>query len=265
MGVFPLTIEPNLHGMAIQEGADDSLSDQQVIKLGLEANNDGINNITEIGNNVNNPIDSDNDSIIDAPEYAKIAHNAQIGMGLKLISGDFVELKTTSNWALKAITSADMRHKVDNLESIEDIANTDSTLGNPELAYHYGNISFSTDQKNSESTDNSRHITLNFSTDIPEKLLRYSIEAPGESERYCLIPNTAWQRLDTNSIVITIVDGSASDIEQQVNDTMSLSIAITGNNLGGIQRNDHVSVGSLNWLIILSMILLITLRFFALN
>ncbi|WP_022940407.1 choice-of-anchor U domain-containing protein [Psychromonas hadalis] len=269
-GVFPLTIEPDLRGTAVQKGADsdgDGLSDQQAIELGLEPNDndsdkDGIDNITEIGNDVSNPIDSDNDGIIDALEYGEAANDAQIGMGLKLVSGDFVELKTASNWALKAIMSGDMQHRVDNLDSIEDIANTDSTLGDPGLTYHYGNISFNTYQTNSASTDDSSTVTFNFSTALPEKLLLYSIEATGESELYRLMPTSAWQRLGTNSIAITVVDGSASDIDQQVNGTISLSIAITGNNLGDIQRNDHVSAGSLHWLLILSMMLLIILRFY---
>ncbi|PKG39243.1 choice-of-anchor U domain-containing protein [Psychromonas sp. Urea-02u-13] len=265
--VFPLTIEPDLQGVAVQALVDsnnDGLTDQIALTLGLDPSNndsdqDGLDNISEIGADVNTPLDSDNDGIIDALEFSEYAFNAQVGKALTLISGDYVNLTSSSTWALTAIMAGSMQHKVDNLENINDIVNTDSTLGDPGLDYNYGNISFTSYQIESDNRATNTTITLNFSTPLPDKLLLYSIQPDSENGSYHLLAAETWQRIDNKSIVITMSDGGISDIDQIINGRVSLSIAITGNNLGGIQRDENSSAGSFSWLLIL-MLLSLNLR-----
>ena len=177
VGVFPLTIEPDLHGFAYKDGVDsnnDGITDKQAIALGLDPNSDdndhdGILDHIEIGENVDNPLDSDNDGIINALEYGDNANHAHTGQGLRLISDDFVTLQADPTWSFSAIKSGNMHHQVDNLDSIEDIINTDSTLGDPGLDYNLGNISFTLKPNSNDTTSEHSKITLTFSTELPKK------------------------------------------------------------------------------------------------
>ena len=263
-GVFPLTIEPDMRGIAVQEGVDnngDGLTDKQALALGLDpstsdTDKDGIDDRDELGADINNPLDTDKDGLIDALEYGDSARSPHLGTGLSLISADSLSLSVNPSWKLSAIAAGNMRKEVDNITDNKDIANTDSTLGDPGLNYDLGNISFTLSQVAEAEVLGAVKVRLTLSRPLPDKLLVYSIEPRGGSENYSLMPTSSWSIIDSNTLEISVMDGGDRDIDGEQNQRLSLSIAITGNNIGDVKRTEHhgITGGSLGSTLILLLL-----------
>lgn len=264
--VFPLTIEPDMHGIAYQLAADsnnDGLSDQQALLLGLnptlyDTDNDGIDDIIELGNNLIQPIDYDNDSIIDALEYGNSATDAQVAHGLTLISGDMLTLKSGSNWFVTKVGNASMETPVDNTTDNSDIVNTDSTSGTPGLNYNFGHIDFELSLDEQKQHSNVALITLDFSSDLPKNLVVYSLEKAELGNTYSLVSEQNWQRLSNNSIVVTLYNDDVRDLNEKNHYTLAGSIAIAGNTIGNVTRKEDG--GSVGYLLISFILLSFMIR-----
>ncbi|GAA3922855.1 hypothetical protein [Litoribacillus peritrichatus] len=262
-GVFPLTIEPDFRGFATLEGSDsnnDGLTDERAQALGLDPklndnDGDGINDTIELGDDFNNPLDTDGDGVIDALEYGDAAQNPQLAEGIKLISGDELSLSTENNWVLTAVAVGSMQLEVDNIEDVDDIVNKDSTLGDPGLKYSLGNISFTASLPDGLPPSDAVSVRFTLSSPLPEKPLVYSIEAQG-SGKYALLPTEDWKVIDPNTMEITCYNGSSRDIDGEYDQRMSASIAITGNTIGGVKRDD-TSAGGGSFSLVLFVLLVI--------
>ncbi|MCP4325150.1 MAG: hypothetical protein GY787_25555 [Alteromonadales bacterium] len=261
-GVFPLTIEPDLHGSAFQLAADsnnDGLSDQQALLLGLsptlyDSDGDGIDDIIELGSDSSQPIDQDNDSIIDALEYGNNATNGQIAHGLKLISNDILTLSSETGWFVTKLTTASMESPVNNTTNNDDIVNTDATLGAPGLNYKFGHIDFELSLGQDLQYAEMASITLEFSSKLPDKLVLYSLERTESGNAYSLLSEQSWQKLSDNSIVVTLYNDDARDLQSQNPDSLAGSIALAENSLGQISRTEQA--GSIAWLLTLLLLCL---------
>ena len=266
--VFPLTIEPDMHGIAYQLAADsnnDGLSDQQALSLGLsptsyDTDSDGIDDIIELGNNVTQPIDSDHDSIIDALEYGNSATDAQVAHGLTLISSDMLTLRSESDWFITKVSNASMETPVDNTTDNNDIVNTDSTLGAPGLNYFFGHIDFELSLAEQKQHANVALITLELSSDLPEKLVVYSLEKTLSGNIYSLVSEQHWQRLSNNSLVVTLYNDDVRDLNEKNHSILAGSIAIAENTIGNVTRKENGgSIGYLISLILLSFMIRVLL------
>ncbi|UCZ57312.1 hypothetical protein LGV61_03260 [Desulfurispirillum indicum] len=93
VGVFPMTVQPQMNGWARLVGGDssgDGIADSVKLDLGLNPNlrdtdGDGIDDVDELGADLANPLDSDGDGIIDALEPGDAAHNPQLAANLGLL------------------------------------------------------------------------------------------------------------------------------------------------------------------------------------
>lgn len=263
--VFPLTIEPDLQGVATRIGADsnqDGLQDELAIMLGLDplkrdSDGDGIDDIIELGENFTAPLDSDLDGVIDALEPGLAATDNTLVAGLLAEDGQTLTLTVSQGWYFSGVNIAAMQREVDNLDSKFDIANTDSSLGQAGLNYPLGNIYFSlTAEKNTQ--EQQATVGIRLADVLPEKPLLYAIEGDASSELYTLVSDEQWQVKDDKSFNITVFDGDSRDLDSTENGKVSNSIAITSNTLGDIHIDEKQYSGAFNWLLFIIVLFIYT-------
>lgn len=281
--VFPMTVSPVMDGWARLNGSDTTgsgISDTDKMALGLNPNisdtdGDGIDDVEELGADFDNPLDSDNDGLIDALEPGDNANNAQQAAGLPLLSGvaglvttadelsgETVNISVENNWRLTNILSALMVVDTDTATSTEETEFIDSTLGDPGLDYIYGQVSISS---SSISIEENITIQLRYSSTLPthDLLLVYTLERQDdENEQFILLPNTQWNRIDDNTLAITISVAEKRNLTTEL-DTVKVVIAPVANSLGGIERDQNS--GGLSWQVLTLLIfMLFTRRYFRL-
>lgn len=259
-GVFPLTIEPAPMGTARLVGADsnnDGISDEDAIRLGLDplkldSDGDGINDIDEIGD-INNPKDSDGDGIIDALEAGDLAFSSNSIEDIKLLNDSTISISVEESMNLQNVSVESMQEEIPDNTGIEDLIEDDLTLGEPGLEYSLGNLTFTTVLN--DSSKDSTTVTLKLSSSLPEKLLIYMKEY--ESQVYSLLDSNKWEKVDDNTIKITISDLDDKDLDGLKNNEIKTSLAIAQNTLGQIERKDESAGGSIySLLLLLSLIFL---------
>lgn len=272
--VFPMTIAPVMNGWARLNGSDSTgggITDSDKMKLGLnpqvsDSDGDGSDDVDELGNDFSSPIDSDNDGVIDALEYAGAAFNKQVVSGLPLLSGvgglvttadslsgETVNL-TLNNGYFKNVSSALMVVDTESATSIDDTAVKDSTLGASGLDYRYGQISIlaASDNPNEDSIT----VQLQYSAPLPSVnlLLVYALEKQDDGrEIFVLLPRNQWQLIDQNTLEITIAKTSKHNLSMVPNE-VQMAVAPVENSLGGIDHNQ--GVGSMAWVWVFLLTLL---------
>lgn len=259
--VFPLTIEPDLIGTAIKLGADsnqDGLLDEYALLLGLDpsqvdSDGDGQTDITELGDDVSKPLDSDGDSVIDALEPGFAAFDNTLLYGLKSHSGTQLQFSVSEGWQFKGATVDSMLHKVDPLQSTQDIGVNDPSLGQAGLEYEHGRVALTI--RSTQAASSLGHITMRFTQALPEKPLLYILVANGEHSQYRLLEQQYWWQEDQSSLTIAVSDGGAYDLDGLTDDQLSISIALTENTLGDVSVKEAHNGGSLYWLLGVFMLL----------
>jgi len=247
--VFPLTIEPDYIGSAVQEGVDsnlDGIDDVTSSSLGLNPNlldsdGDGISDWIEIGGNVSAPLDSDSDSIIDALESGDTAHSSFKAYGLSTLNGQRLNIDTSSELSIKYASIGSMQQKVTSPDTSDDFATLDSTLGQPGLDYPWGNLSLAFGKP--DYSIDTQEITLTFSDKLPDKLLVYAFN-PQAANNYQLVPQSLIQKVSDYAFTIKMATTDPWISENSSNDRYQLTIAISENKLGNKSVDEQsVSAG----------------------
>ncbi|UXI03018.1 GlyGly-CTERM sorting domain-containing protein [Photobacterium sp. TY1-4] len=258
--VFPLTVEPDLNGHLFELGKDtdqDGLDDAQEDQLNLDPFNpdtdrDGIPDRTEVGPMLTAPLDTDQDSVIDALEYGDNANNAALASGLKTENQQGLTLAASSGLSLSQITLASMKQAIDNQHNSDDFPQRDSTLGHPGIDYQWGSIGFNVTLDT--GTLSGHTVRLRFSETLPESLLVYGYNTQAQYQ-YELLPEGVWHQSDAHTLSLQLSPDPgwiAFDPETQ---SYRLTLALAENNLGNVNVDD--SGGSLTpWL--LPILLVIT-------
>lgn len=250
-GVFPLTIEPDLHGNVVAFGEDsnlDGIDDYTALKLGLDPNsldsdNDGYHDRYEIGADIDNPRDSDGDSVIDALEPNEDANDSTIASGLKTVNEQALTVKVNGASTIVQVHAGSMEREVTTPKDSDDFASLDSTLGQPGLKYERGNIALTL--YGSEAEIRASEITLIFGQALPDKLLVYA-EGAAENSPYLLIPKSEWRKVTSNAIAISL-DNSMKWADARSPDSgYHFVFAVTENTLGGknVEESKGVVAGS---------------------
>ncbi|MGB6104386.1 MAG: hypothetical protein WBF88_11140, partial [Pusillimonas sp.] len=271
VGVFPMTVQPDFRGTARKEGsssAGDGIPDSVKEALGLnpdaangDTDGDGIPDATEIGPDLDHPLDSDGDGVIDALEPGKAAHDAKQVAGVALLDGipgrtqeGFPHAGTTvaagvaGNWDFTGAETGLMQVTAD-----EDNAGAipDTTLGDAGLEYAHGYV-----QVSLSSTDTlpafgamaakavyaaltapvAEPVILTFTYEAPlpaaDKLLVYATAIVDGKERYTLLDPAEWRRLDDHTLEVTVQDNGERDLDDGYG-ALRVGIAPTANTLGG--------------------------------
>ncbi|WP_394251207.1 hypothetical protein [Vibrio profundi] len=249
--VFPLTIEPDLVGTAVQVGADtnlDGISDELAISLGLNPNSfdtdgDGVTDRDEIGSDLTSPLDSDSDSIIDALEAGDKAYDASHVDGLvtENLQGMSVALED-GNTFVRVVTGS-MKRQVSSPDSSDDFAQLDSTFGQPGLEYPWGNLSLTW---NTLTPSSGRHVLiLHFTEPLPNKVLLYGLTDTGSNE-YQIVSSSQVERINSHTLKVTLSHDDAWLSGDGAAVPYSVTLAAAENTLGGKSlKQEDVSAGGL--------------------
>ncbi len=189
----------------------DGISDAQATILGLDPNdadgdtdNDQITDVAEVGGDLNNPIDSDADGMIDALEPGTSAADASVVSGLQFDDGTNLIIQTATGEALSNASS----------EVITD--------GPAEIDFPFGMMSYTT----TAPTGGSATVRLSFSNDLPENLVVFKVDNAGG---FTELPATLWTQLDARTLEVTLTDGDpVTDLDGASNGSIDDPIAVGG-------------------------------------
>ena len=188
---------------------DDGIPDDIAIQLGLDpgstngdTDRDGKPDIIEIGRDVNNPLDTDVDGVIDAlePDPADI-DPATVG-GLELMNGDWLTIATGTGEMLSGVTAG-------------------IAAGGPaSVDFPFGLVSYTM----TSPVGGSVVVTLSLSVDLPQNTVVYKVDAGGN---YSELQPDKWTRKETQSIELILTDGDPlTDSDGLVNGSIEDPVAI---------------------------------------
>mgnify|MGYP000745682350 CR=1 FL=1 len=255
--VFPLTIEPDLSGTAVQVGVDtnlDGINDQLAISLGLDPNSfdtdgDGVTDKDEIGGDLMLPLDSDSDSMIDALEIGDKAYDGSYVDGLVAENKETISAELEAGNSVINAKVESMKRQVTAADNSNDFAQLDSTFGQPGLEYPWGNISLTW---NSLTSDVDRQlVTLHFSQPLPNNILVYG-RIDATSNEYQIVPSSHVRRVNSHTLKVSLYRNDAWLIGDGNQTPYSTTLAVAENTLGGKNlKQDEVSAGGVGITIIL--------------
>lgn len=178
----------------------DGIPDEVALRLGLAIDDpagdtdlDAKTDLVEVGRDINNPLDTDGDSVIDALETDPADIDPSMASGLRLANGHRVTIATASGEMLSQVHVAD--------------------TGNPPtgIDFPFGVISY----KTTAPTGGNVTVTLEFSTDLPTNLVVYKVDHSGN---YSDLPAGIWTQTDTRSLRVTLTDAdSRTDLDGLAN------------------------------------------------
>ncbi|MCG9657975.1 hypothetical protein [Vibrio mediterranei] len=264
--VFPLTIEQDLSGSAVQVGIDsnlDGINDQQALALGLnpdsfDSDDDGITDWDEIGGDLSTPLDSDNDSIIDALEYGDTAYSAHQVYGLKTQNKQTLNIETSSELEVGYATISSMQRPVSAPDSSDGFAELDSTLGQPGLTYSWGNLSLEFDK--TSALTSKQTVSLNFSHSLPDKLVVYAFNEDS-ANNYQLVNAQNIRRPNPKTVVVTLSEHSPWLATNGSGERYQITLAIAENTLGDKQVKERKVSSAGGSGVIYMLLLIFTLVF----
>ncbi|MGD2075342.1 MAG: hypothetical protein PVG38_10550 [Gammaproteobacteria bacterium] len=174
----------------------DGISDADAIRLGLDpddpdgdTDNDTFTDVDEVGPDVEDPLDSDVDGVINALEPGNTAFDASVASGLLLASGDRVTI-TAPNQSLSQVSAAPV---------------TDGPTG---FDFPFGAISYVTTSPPGGAVT----VQMDFSVDLPTDLSLYKQDNAGLLTE---LPTIVWLRADSSRIDVTLADGDPqTDLER---------------------------------------------------
>jgi len=178
----------------------DGLNDADAIALGLDptdpdgdTDNDGQTDVVEIGGDVNNPLDSDVDGVIDALEPGATATDPAVASGLPLPNGATVTITTAAGEMLSQVSAAAV------------------TNAPADTEFPFGSISYtSTSPVGGDLT-----VQMAFSTDLPADLMLYKQDGAGALSE---LPTGVWTLVNPSRIDITLTDGDVvTDLDGAAN------------------------------------------------
>ncbi len=188
---------------------NDGLPDTAAIQLGLDPNSadgdtdgDGKTDIVEIGRDINNPLDSDVDGVIDALEPDPADIDPEIAGGLSLLDGSQLVITTAVGEMLSSVSIG---------------TTPDSPAG---LSFPFGLVSYTT----TSSAGASVVVTLSLSVDLPQETVVYKVDSNGV---YTELPSDRWRRTGQQSLEVTLIDGDpVTDLDGLANGSIDDPIAI---------------------------------------
>ncbi len=267
-GGFPFPFEPTWSGDARLVGIDsndDGLLDAQAIALTLDPDSgdtdaDGISDVTELGADFTDPLDIDNDGILDAvdPDFSSPLDSDNDGVIDALEPGvDATDASKANGLRFKGRNKA--RDEVTIILSLSIPGQTLShrsesgtiSQGPPGILFAFDANTNSTETgavfgfSTSSTPGGAVTARLHFSSiateiaTLPEKILLYyvdtnidnpSLENTGES--YQLQAENQWEKIDSNTIDIRLTDGGSMDEDGLQNGIITTHLALASNSKG---------------------------------
>ncbi len=263
-GGFPFPFEPTWDGIARLVGVDsnaDGLLDEQALILGMDPDindndADGIDDVTELGADFNNPPDSDNDGIIDALEPGNDATDASTVTGLRFKGRDKSRDEVTLMLDL-SVDNETLAHQIDSGKTQQ---------GPPGIRFAFdeagGVENGSVFHFISSATTGQATVHLHFSSvsaetvRLPDKILLYRVNTdlntPGlenTGDNFHLQSATQWTKIDSSTLDIHLKDGGPMDADGSINGSVTANFALAENLKGDFHINS--GNGSLNiWLVL---------------
>jgi hypothetical protein len=178
----------------------DGLSDADAVALGLDptdpdgdTDNDGQTDVIEIGGDVNNPLDSDVDGVIDALEPGATATDPAVASGLPLPNGATVTITTAAGEMLSQVSAAAV------------------TNAPADVEFPFGSISYTS----TSPVGGNLTVQMAFSTDLPADLMLYKQDGTGALSE---LPAAVWTLVNPSRIDMTLTDGDAvTDLDGAAN------------------------------------------------
>lgn len=172
------------------DNAGNPPSDEVLRGLGLnpddpngDSDDDGISDIDELGDDIENPLDSDSDGIINALEPGEDATDAGVARGLRVTEDTSVTVITGAGESLSALTLESARTTPDG------------------VVLPFGLLSYTT----TSPVGGNVIVNILFSHDLPENLALYKLN--DSNGRYTELPATTWAHVDTRGVKIYLRDG----------------------------------------------------------
>lgn len=188
------------------------ITDDLLIALGLnpsapngDTDGDGVPDKDEIGVDIDEPLDSDGDGLIDALEAGDDAMDASVAAGLPLEGSVMLTITTAASELLSNVTVTET---------------VDAPAG---INFPYGALSYTT----SSQPGGSVTVRISFSADLPTDLAVYKVDAGGG---YVELPATFWNRVNARTVDVTVTDGDPltdSDglVNGQIDDPLAVGVA----------------------------------------
>ncbi|HED14050.1 MAG TPA: hypothetical protein ENI62_10440 [Gammaproteobacteria bacterium] len=210
--VLALKLQRAVNDVVFGPGPDsnnDGIPDVTAIQLGLDPYNvngdsdqDGKPDVIEIGRDVNNPLDTDVDGVIDALEPDPADIDPATAGGLGLMNGDRLTIVTGAG------------------EMLSNVVVSNSPDSSVAADFPFGLISYTT----TSPVGGSVVVTLRLSVDLPQITVVYKIDANGN---YTELPSDRWERAGQKSIKITLTDADPlTDLDGLANGSIDDPIAI---------------------------------------
>ncbi|SHG93641.1 hypothetical protein SAMN04488135_101630 [Pollutimonas bauzanensis] len=173
------------------------------------------------------------------------------------LSGETVALSVNNAWRFSAADTGNMA-----LEAPEGgAAIPDTSLGDSGLDYRYGYTGFTVVAQNLVgAAPGSVTVRMAYSTPLPaDKLLVYALTLDGGKEKYKLLPQDAWSRVDDRTLDVTFQDNGGWDIDS-AQGVVRAGIAPVQNTLGGFEEKSGNGGGSAGGAVLLGLLAVLGLR-----
>jgi PKD repeat protein len=201
---------------SVPDGADcngDGISDEDSRELGLDpcdpdgdTDNDELSDVEETGGDPGNPqpIDSDNDGIIDALEPGEDALDASTASGLAVSNGVTASVTTAAGEALSEVSAAD----ANNVPSA--------------ISFPFGIISYTT----TSPIGGIVTVRTRFDAALPNELVLYKVDKQGI---YRELPSSVWEKVDSRTVDVTLRDGDPhTDLDGEINGSIDDPVGVGG-------------------------------------
>lgn len=180
----------------------DGITDAVASALGLDpgapdgdTDGDTIRDADELGPDVNHPLDSDSDGLIDALEPGDSALNAGMVSGLRL--------PVNNSYTTVSITTSTGQFR--------NVSIQPSTGGPAGFTFPFGNMSYTIETQPASSVK----VRIRLSSTLPESLTLFKVS---QSNAYTPLDSSRWRQIDASTVELNLTDGDSATDEDALPD-----------------------------------------------